>query len=63
MKDVERDRMITPKQLQEWLACKRTTAYKLLDAGAIPSYKVGRLIRIRQSDVLAFLEQNRYRSE
>ena len=37
--------------------------YKLLATGAVPSYKVGRLIRITHSDVIAFLEQNRYHPE
>jgi excisionase family DNA binding protein len=55
--------MISPTELQEWLRCGRSTAYKLLETGAIRSYKVGRLIRIQRSDVITFLEENRYPAE
>jgi excisionase family DNA binding protein len=59
--DSGRDQMLSPSELQEWLGCGRSMTYKLLATGAIPSYKVGRrLIRIRHSDVIAFLEENRY---
>ena len=63
MNDAERDPMISPAELQEWLGCGRSTTYKLLETGAIRSYRVARLIRIRRSDVSAFLEQNPYRPE
>lgn len=55
--------MISPKELQEWLGCGRSMAYKLLATGAIPSFRVGRLIRLRQSDVIEYVERNRYRPE
>jgi excisionase family DNA binding protein len=58
--DSGRDQMLSPSELQEWLGCGRSMTYKLLATGAIPCYKVGRLIRIRHSDVIAFLEENRY---
>jgi excisionase family DNA binding protein len=58
--DLERETMISPSELQEWLECGRSMIYKLLATGAIPNYRVGRLIRIRLSDVIAFLEENRY---
>lgn len=63
MDDTKRDSMISPAELQEWLRCGRSTAYKLLETGAIRSYKVGRLIRIKRSDVITFLEENRYPTE
>ena len=63
MSDSERETMISPSELQEWLGCGRSMTYKLLATGAIPNYRVGRLIRIRHSDVIAFLEQNRYHPE
>lgn len=31
--------------------------YKLLDAGELPAYKFGRVIRIKRADVEAFLER------
>lgn len=63
MSNSEREIMISPSELQEWLGCGRSMTYKLLSTGAIPSYRVRRLIRIRHSDVIAFLEQNRFHSE
>jgi excisionase family DNA binding protein len=61
--DAERDAMISPAELQRLLGCGRTTTYKLLETGTIRSYRVARLIRIRRSDVIAFLEQNPYRPD
>ena len=37
------------------------TLYKLLDSGELPSYKIGRVIRIKRADVDAFLERVRVR--
>lgn len=54
--------MLSPNELQDWLRCGRSMAYKLLATGAIPSYRVGRLIRIKQSDVIEYIERNRYRA-
>lgn len=61
--DVERDQMISPAELQQWLGCGRSTIYKLLDEGAIRSYRVGRLIRIDPQDVVAYLRENPYRPD
>jgi excisionase family DNA binding protein len=35
------------------------TIYKLIDTGAFPAYRFGRVIRIRESDVEAFIESSR----
>lgn len=35
------------------------TLYRLIDEGAIPAYKLGRVLRLRLSDVEAFLESAR----
>jgi excisionase family DNA binding protein len=37
------------------------TLYKILDFGELPSYKLGRVIRIRRSDVEEYLESVRVR--
>ena len=37
------------------------TLYKILDYGELPSYKLGRVIRIRRSDVEEYLESVRVR--
>jgi excisionase family DNA binding protein len=35
------------------------TLYRLIDEGEIPAYKLGRVLRLRLSDVEAFLESAR----
>ncbi len=55
----ETDTFITPEELQEWLKIKRTKCYELLGRKEIPSYKVGRLRRIKKADVLQWLESQK----
>jgi excisionase family DNA binding protein len=43
--------VISPNQLAEYLGCGRSSAYQLLRSGQIPSFKLGRLRRIRRRDV------------
>lgn len=50
----------SPKELHEWLGCGRTKIYELLQSGEIPSYRIGRLVRVRKEDVELFLERSRY---
>jgi excisionase family DNA binding protein len=35
------------------------TLYKFIDEGSLPAYKFGRVIRLKQSDVDAFIEAQR----
>jgi excisionase family DNA binding protein len=39
------------------LGVTATTLYRLLDSGELPAYKIGRVIRIRRSDVQPFLQR------
>ena len=43
----------------EYLGVVLRTLYKFLDEGAIPAYKLGRVIRLKREDVDAFLESQR----
>ena len=52
--------MLTTDELIRWLGLGRTKVYELLRSGEIPSYKIGRVRRIRRQDVEAWLERNRY---
>lgn len=45
---------MTPTQVASRLGMSRTHLYKLLDAGEMPSHRVGRDRRIRVADVMAF---------
>lgn len=60
MDDGERDSLLSPTELQAWLGVGRTKVYELLQTGEIRSYRVGRLVRVRPSDVEAYLALHRY---
>ncbi len=57
----EQKEWFTTDELVRWLGLGRTKTYEMLRSGEIPSYKIGRIRRIRRSDVEVWLEQNRYR--
>ena len=50
----------SPDELWRWLGLGRTKIYELLRSGEIPSYKIGRVRRIRRQDIEVWLERNRY---
>jgi excisionase family DNA binding protein len=52
-------KLLTVEQVQEMLQVGRTFAYALINSGELPSYRVGRLRRVRQRDVEHWLEENR----
>jgi excisionase family DNA binding protein len=54
-------RFISTADLQEILGCGRTFCYGLLARNEIPSYKLGKLRRIKLADVERWLEDNKYR--
>jgi putative molybdopterin biosynthesis protein len=58
MNTVEEE-LLTVEQVQELLKVGRTFAYSLVRSGELPSYRVGRLLRIRRQDVDRWLEHNR----
>ena len=45
----------TVEELRGWLCLGRTKAHELVAGGEIPSYKIGRLRRIRKADVERYL--------
>jgi excisionase family DNA binding protein len=53
-------RFISPQELQELLGCGRTFIYELLARGELPSYKIGKLRRIKLSDLELWLEDNKH---
>ena len=53
------EELLTVEQVQELLKVGRTFAYSLVKSGELPSYRVGRLLRIRRADVEQWLEHNR----
>lgn len=58
----------TPSEGKEWLGAKEAaqmlgitnrTLYRLLDEGKLPAYQLGRVFRLRRSDLEAFLQSVR----
>jgi excisionase family DNA binding protein len=49
----------TVADLAVWLKVSRTIAYQLVSSREIPSYRIGRSIRVRRKDVERWLEGNR----
>ena len=59
--EAEQKEWFTTDELVNWLGLGRTKAYEMLRSGEIPSYKIGRIRRIRRQDVDAWLERKKYR--
>ena len=49
--------VMSPEQLAEYLGLGRTYTYQLLMNREIPSFKIGKLRRVRRVDVDAYLEE------
>ncbi len=58
---VEQKEWFTTDELVRWLGLGRTKTYEMLRSGEIPSYKIGRIRRIRRQDIEAWLERNKFR--
>lgn len=56
---VEKDKMLTVKQVAGMLNISVSSIYRLLDRKELPSYKIGGALRIKQSDVDTYLERNK----
>jgi len=50
------------EELRRWLGLGKTKTQEILQTGQIPSYRIGRVRRIRRADIERFLEQNRFES-
>lgn len=50
-------RLLSLRDLTEYLSCSRSHAQKLMDDGKIPSLKLGGIRRVRKSDVDALIER------
>ncbi len=49
--------VMSPEELADYLGLGRTYTYKLLMSGEIPSFKIGKLRKVRRTDVDAYLEE------
>jgi excisionase family DNA binding protein len=50
------DRILTVKDVQDVLSVGRSYAYKLVQTGELKSVRVGRCVRVRGSDLQAYIE-------
>ena len=53
------ERLLTVKDVQERLNVSRSMAWKLVYSGEIAHVKIGRCVRVRETDVAAFVERCR----
>jgi excisionase family DNA binding protein len=52
----ETDYLMSPDEVRQLLGLGRTYTYRLLATGAIPSVRIGRLRKVRRSDLEQFIE-------
>lgn len=52
-------RWMSTRESAERLGITLRTLYRFIDEGQIPAYKLGRVIRLKQADVDAFIEAAR----
>ena len=50
---------MSTKEAAERLGITLRTLYRFIDEGSLPAYKVGRVIRLKQDEVDAFIEGTR----
>ena len=50
--------LMSTEDLAKFLGLGRTCTYELLSAGAIPSVRIGRLRKVRRSDVDRFVQSH-----
>jgi excisionase family DNA binding protein len=51
------DQLLTPEQAAERLACTESAVRKWISQRRLPAVKVGRLTRLRETDLEAFLDE------
>jgi excisionase family DNA binding protein len=52
------DKILSPEQLAAYLGIGRTLAYQILAQKRIPSFTIGKLRRVRKSDVDRYVEES-----
>jgi excisionase family DNA binding protein len=48
--------LMSPDEVRQYLGLSRTYTYRLLATGAIPSVRIGRLRKVRRTDLEQFIE-------
>lgn len=55
---MNRESMLTIKEVAQYLHVVPLTIYRMIDRGDLPAAKVGKVWRIRQQDVEAYLDRS-----
>ncbi len=55
----EQIQWMSTKEAAEYLGVTLRSLYRFIDEGAVPAYKFGRVIRLKQFDVEQFVEASR----
>ena len=50
---------MSSKEAAEYLGVSLQTLYRFIDNGSLTAYQMGRVIRLKYVDVIAFIESNR----
>ena len=53
---------LTIKELSAYIKIKDKTLYYLVERGAIPHYRIGKLVRFKQAEIDAWMETKRAKS-
>jgi excisionase family DNA binding protein len=53
------ERLLNVKEVSQTLNVKESTVYDWVSIGFIPHYKIGKLVRFKESEVLKWLEKKR----
>jgi excisionase family DNA binding protein len=56
---VENEKLIGPGELSEQIGIPLSWIYAKAEAGILPHYKIGKYVRFRPSEVLAWIEAQR----
>ena len=51
-------RLLTPREVAEYLSLGRSTVYLLIQKGDLPSIRINRSVRVNPRDLIDFIEQN-----
>jgi excisionase family DNA binding protein len=51
--------LLKPEEVAQMLALGRSTVYELIATGALPSIRVGKVIRVRREDLQRWVESTR----
>ena len=56
---IEKIIWLSSKEASEYLGVSLQTLYRFVDSGSLPAHHMGRVIRFKYSDLLAFIEAQR----